>query len=135
MFLESTGAAVRRSRVVWELRVARPASRPTVKTQGATWKPAICGLCPAGCWVEVDIQDGRLTDIRADPGHPLGMICRRGEHAPEAVYSEHRLRHPMRRRGAKGSLDFERLTWDEAYEEIVAKLAQIKRESGPEATA
>jgi len=102
-----------------------------VKTRGSTWKPAICGLCPAGCWVEVDIQDGRLTDIRADTGHPLRMICGRGEHAPEAVYSEHRLRYPMRRRGPKGSLDFERITWDEAYEQIVARRIGTARGACP----
>jgi len=41
----------------------------------------------------------------------------------------------MQRRGPKGSYEFERITWDQAYETIVAKLNQIKQESGPEATA
>jgi cysteine desulfurase NifS len=102
---------------------------------GLQWKQAICGICPAGCWVEVGMTNGTLTDIRADRGHPLGMICRRGQHAPEIVYSEHRLRHPMRRTGPKGTLDFERITWDEAYDLIVERLRQIKRESGPEAVS
>jgi anaerobic selenocysteine-containing dehydrogenase len=53
--------------------------------QAMTWKPAICGVCPAGFWVEVGLQDGSLVDIRADTGHPLGMICRHGAHAPEIV--------------------------------------------------
>ncbi len=55
------------------------------------------------------------------------MICRRGQHAPEAVHSEHRLRYPMRRPGPKGSLDFERLTWDEAYEQIAGVPAATTR--------
>ncbi len=99
------------------------------------WTKGICGICPAGCWVEVGLQDGRMVDIRADQGHPLGMICRRGRHAPEIVYSEHRLRHPLRRVGPKGTHQFERISWDEAYELIVAELQRIKAESGPEATA
>ncbi|MFO7768511.1 MAG: IscS subfamily cysteine desulfurase [bacterium] len=99
------------------------------------WKQALCGICPAGCWVEVQVEEGRLTGIRADTTHPLGMICRRGEHAPEIVHSEHRLKHPMRRSGPKGTHEFERITWDEAYEEIVGRLEAIKAESGPEAVA
>ena len=104
-----------------------------------TWTRGLCGVCPAGCWVEVGLDDhGALADIRPEPGHPLGMICRRGAHAPEIVYSEHRLRHPMRRVGPKGSLGpdaFERITWDEAYQRIVEGLESIRDESGPEAVS
>jgi cysteine desulfurase NifS len=63
------------------------------------------------------------------------MICRRGRHAPEIIYSEHRLRHPMRRKGPKGTHEFERISWDAAYEGIVERLQAIERESGPEAAA
>jgi cysteine desulfurase NifS len=104
-------------------------------TPEPTWKKGICGICPAGCWVEVGIRDGRLVDIRQDRGNPLGMICRRGEHAPEIVYSEHRLRHPLRRTGPKGNGEFERISWDDAYDLIAENLNRIKRESGPESLA
>ena len=92
-------------------------------------------MCPAGCWVQVDLEDGVLKDIRPDTGHPLGMICRRGQHAPEIIYSEKRLRYPMRRVGPKGTQDFERITWDDAYDAIVANLETLRRESGPESVA
>jgi len=99
------------------------------------WRKGICGICPAGCWVEVGLRDGRLEGIRADAEHPLGMLCRRGEHAPEIVYSEHRLRRPLRRTGPKGTLEFEPIGWDEAYDLVVENLERIKAESGPEAVA
>ncbi len=99
------------------------------------WKRGLCGICPAGCWVEVGLSDGKLVDIRKDNSHPLGMICRRGQHAPEIVYSEHRLKHPLRRVGPKGTHEFERISWDEAYDAIVENLNRIKAESGPEAVA
>jgi cysteine desulfurase NifS len=108
----------------------RPAGEQEVE-----WKKGICGICPAGCYVEVGFKDGKLEDIRKDESSPLGMICRRGEHAPEIIYSEHRLRYPMRRKGPKGSHEFERITWDEAYELIVDNLNRIKTESGPEAVS
>jgi cysteine desulfurase NifS len=108
-----------------------PAAGPSV----AVWKRGLCGICPAGCFVEVALADGRLVDMRPDASHPLGMICRRGQHAAEIVYSEHRLRHPLRRKGPKGSYEFERVSWDEAYELIVARLERVRAESGAEAAA
>jgi cysteine desulfurase NifS len=99
------------------------------------WTKGICGICPAGCWVGIRVDDGKLVDIREDTGHPLGMICRRGRHAPEIVHSEHRLRYPMKRVGPKGSHEFERISWDDAYDIITARLNEYKQESGPESVA
>ncbi len=76
---------------------------------------------------------GRLVEIRADDTHTLGMICRRGEHAPEIVYSRHRILHPLRRVGPRGSYDFQRISWQEAYRTITDSILEIREESGPEA--
>ncbi len=99
------------------------------------WVKGLCGICPAGCWVEVRCDKGKMTGIRPDSEHALGMLCRRGKHAPEIVYSEHRLKYPLRRTGPKGSYQFGRITWDEAYAIITEKFNRIKEESGPEAVA
>jgi len=101
--------------------------------QEMDWKKGLCGICPAGCWVEVGLRNGELVDIRQDTSHTLGMMCRRGRHAPEIIYSQHRLRYPLKRVGPKDSYEFERITWDEAYNIIVENLNRIKEESGPEA--
>jgi cysteine desulfurase NifS len=98
-------------------------------------KRVICGICPAGCWVKVGMRNGTIETIAPDDGHPLGMICRRGQHAPEIIYSENRLRYPQKRVGPKGTYEFERISWDEAYDIIVAELNKIKEQSGPEAVA
>ena len=99
-------------------------------------KRAICGICAAGCWVIVTYDtNGRIKSVRADETSSLGAICKVGERSPDIVYSKDRLLYPMKRKGPKGTYDFERITWDEAYERIVAKLYTIKAESGPEATA
>jgi anaerobic selenocysteine-containing dehydrogenase len=96
-------------------------------------KRGICGICPAGCWVKVGVEDGRLVSIEPDQGHPLGMICRRGRHAPEIVHGKERLRHPLKRVGPKGTYEFQRVSWDEAYDGIVASMEKIRDEHGPEA--
>ncbi len=73
--------------------------------------------------------------MRPDEGSPMGIICPLGEHSPDIVYSEHRLLHPLRRKGPKGTYEFERISWDDAYDIIVHRLNDIKREYGPEAAA
>ncbi|MFQ6615115.1 MAG: hypothetical protein ACE5D1_09765, partial [Fidelibacterota bacterium] len=75
-----------------------------------TWKKGLCGLCPAGCWVEAGLHDGALKDIRPDPDSPLGLLCRRGQHAPEIVYSPDRLQYPMKRKGSRNRPDFTRIS-------------------------
>lgn len=96
----------------------------------------LCGICPAGCWVEIFFDDnGQIAKVQADSQSDLGMICKLGAHSPEIVYSPDRLLHPLRRAGPKGTYEFERITWDEALSTIVDRLNEIKTESGPEATA
>lgn len=99
-------------------------------------KRAICGICSAGCWVIVTYNEaGRIKTVRADETSPLGAICKVGEHSAEIVYSQDRLLYPLKRKGPKGTYEFQRTTWGEAYGTIVEKLRTIKAESGPEATA
>ena len=61
-------------------------------------KRALCGICPAGCWVIVTHDtEGRIASVRADETSELGIICKLGEHSADIVYSADRLRYPMRR--------------------------------------
>ncbi len=97
---------------------------------------ALCGICPAGCWVIVSYDGrGRLAAVRADESSPLGMLCRLGEHSPEIVYSPNRLRTPLRRKGPKGTFDFEPVSWDAAFDYLVSALQRIRTDYGPEAAA
>jgi anaerobic selenocysteine-containing dehydrogenase len=97
---------------------------------------ALCGICPAGCGVVVTYDDrGRIANVRPDESSELGMTCKLGEHSAEIVYSKDRILYPLRRNGEKGTYDFERISWDDAYDIIVTKLSEIKATYGPEATS
>ena len=97
---------------------------------------ALCGICPAGCGVVVTYDDrGRIANVRPDESAELGVICKLGEHSAEIVYSKDRILYPLRRNGEKGTYDFERISWDDAYDIIVTKLSEIKAKYGPEATS
>ncbi len=99
-------------------------------------KKGICGICSAGCWIIATCDEkGRIVDVRPDETSEMGIICTIGEHAPEIIYSEHRLKTPLKRTGEKGTYDFEPISWDEAFTRITEKLNRIKKDHGPEATA
>ncbi len=96
----------------------------------------LCGICPAGCWIIVSYDsEKKMTAVRPDNSSALGMICRLGEHSPDIVYSQNRLQSPLRRKGPKGTYDFEEISWDEAFDHIVSGLESIKKHHGPEAAA
>jgi anaerobic selenocysteine-containing dehydrogenase len=97
---------------------------------------ALCGICPAGCWVRVTYDAaGKMCEVQPDNDSELGMICDLGRQSPQIVYSPDRLRHPLLRTGPKGRYEFTRITWDEAFDIIVSRLNTIRETYGPEAAA
>lgn len=97
-------------------------------------KKGICGVCSAGCWIIAEYDDdGSIIKVRADEGSEMGIICTLGMHSPDIIYSENRLLYPMKRSGPKGTYDFDRISWEDAYTIIVDKLNIIKKEYGAEA--
>jgi anaerobic selenocysteine-containing dehydrogenase len=97
---------------------------------------AICGICPAGCWIIVSLDEqGRLAGVRADEKSAWGVLCKLGEHSAEIVYSPNRLTTPLRRKGPKGTMQFEAISWDDAFKEIITRLQVLKADWGPEAAA
>jgi len=94
--------------------------------------------CPDGCAVLITIEDGRATKIQGDPEHPItrGFLCGKVAKYLDRVYSPDRVLYPMRRVSAKGTHGdgvFQRISWDDAFNEIVARLKKISTEFGPEA--
>jgi anaerobic selenocysteine-containing dehydrogenase len=73
--------------------------------------------------------------LQGDAEHPFtrGVLCNKVNGYVAYTESPNRLLHPMRRVGAKGRGDFERISWEEALDEIAARLAGTIREFGPEA--
>jgi cysteine sulfinate desulfinase/cysteine desulfurase-like protein/anaerobic selenocysteine-containing dehydrogenase len=105
--------------------------RNSIKTERG-----LCGICPAGCWIEAQYDDsGRIIGVKPDEHSELGTLCKIGEHSPDIIYSPHRLTNPLKRKGPKGTYDFEKITWDDAFEILVKKLQIIKQKHGPEAVS
>ncbi|MBI4321139.1 MAG: molybdopterin-dependent oxidoreductase [Chloroflexi bacterium] len=94
---------------------------------------SVCGICPGGCGVHVEVVGGKIERVMPIKEHPMGIVCVRGAHSKGIVHSPDRLQYPLARVGAKGEGRFQRVSWDEAFEKIVDKLQEIKRSVGPEA--
>ena len=92
--------------------------------------------CPDTCAMLVTVQDGRAVRVAGDPDHPFtqGFLCAKVNRYVERTYHTDRLRTPLRRRGPKGSGQFEAISWDAALEEIAARLRTIAESTdGPQA--
>ena len=96
---------------------------------------SVCGVCPAGCGVNVHLNDGRIERLTPLRDHPLGYVCPRGMKAAEIVYSEDRLLYPQRRVGERGEGKFEQISWNEAFEMLVENLKTISDKHGYEAVS
>src|ERR1700738_2082569 len=113
--------------------------------------------CPDACGVLITVDGGRAIKIQGDPAHPVtrGFLCAKVTKYLDRVYSPDRVLYPMRRVAGKGIAgegaratrsgragtpvapqsveNFERITWDEALDEITARLKSIAAEFGSEA--
>jgi anaerobic dimethyl sulfoxide reductase subunit A len=98
-----------------------------------------CGHnCGGRCVVNAHVVDGRMVKISTDPRkwsaeHPPLHACVRGFGMVERVYHPDRLLHPMRRRGSRGAGQWERVSWDEALDEVAAQLRRVRDTHGPAA--
>ncbi len=95
----------------------------------------ICFECHSRCGVFIYVKDGRIVKIEGDKEHPIsnGFVCPKGRAVKEIVYHPNRILYPLKRVGNKGEKKWERVTWNEALSTIANKLAEVKRDYGPEA--
>src|ERR671914_856827 len=101
------------------------------ETVPETVKVACPHDCPDTCAMLVTVEDGVARKIQGDPSMPFtdGTLCTKVAHYLERTYAPDRLRYPMRRTGKKGEGRFERIGWDEALNEIAARLKALAQEN------
>jgi anaerobic selenocysteine-containing dehydrogenase len=95
----------------------------------------LCGTCPSGCGIEMIVDRTQLQRIKPMKGHPLGIVCTRGAHSAEIIYSPDRLQFPKKRIGERGEGKWERISWEEAFELSARLIKGVSEKYGPEAMA
>ncbi len=91
--------------------------------------------CPDTCGIVTEVEDGRAVGFGGDPDNPVtrGWLCAKVRPYLDHVYHPDRLLHPLRRVGAKGAGQWERISWEDALAEIVGRWRTIIAEHGPAA--
>jgi anaerobic selenocysteine-containing dehydrogenase len=102
--------------------------------RNAVAKPTICFGCTTHCGVIGWVQDGRVRLIEGNPKDPnsQGTICSKANGLIEATENPERLLYPLRRIGPRGSGDWERISWDEALDEVASRLRALREAGTPE---
>lgn len=103
-------------------------------------KNSMCPICRAGCGTTVRVMQGDADVVRngqagvmtmslakkleGNASHPVsqGKLCPRGQASIQITYHPDRLVQPLKRRGARGSGDYQPIGWDAAIAELVGKL-------------
>src|SRR5579875_3626458 len=88
--------------------------------------PTICFNCEAGCGLLAYIEKdtARIRKFEGNPAHPgsRGRNCAKGPATLNQVYDPERILYPLRRAGKRGEGKWERVSWDEALDDIAARI-------------
>jgi formate dehydrogenase major subunit len=91
----------------------------------------VCTHCSVGCSIDAVVENG--VWVRQEPVFDsplnLGAHCAKGASVREHGHGEHRLKTPMKLVGGK----WQKITWDQAINEVGDKLIAIRKESTPDA--
>lgn len=92
----------------------------------------MCNQVPF-CGLTAYVQDEHVVRIESRQPFATGPLCAKGLASIQELYDPERLLYPMRRTNEKGvAADWERISWDDAYQEIAAQLNRVKAEAGAE---
>ena len=93
-------------------------------------KRTVCGHCSVGCAIDAVVENG--VWVRQEPVFDspinLGAHCAKGAAVRENGHGEYRLKTPMKLVNGK----YERISWDQALDEISKKMLELRKESGPD---
>ena len=94
--------------------------------------PTVCFNCEAGCgllaYVEKDSL--RIRKLEGNPYHPgsRGRNCAKGPATINQVTDPDRILYPLRRKGERGSGEWERVSWDEVLDDIAGRIRKALQE-------
>jgi thiosulfate reductase / polysulfide reductase chain A len=99
-----------------------------------------CRFCGYLCGLTATVSDGRVTAVEPDPSrYPYDAGIQNGCHRWRAnvEFLDHpdRVNHPLKRAGERGSGMWQRVSWEEALEDISKRLGVLRDQYGPETLA
>lgn len=116
-----------------EFRIESPVMNPEdVIYGGDAWYSSVCQECSAKCGIVIRAFEGRAKKIEGNPDYPvnLGATCARAQAIVQSVYHPDRVPSPRKISGARGSGQFQELSWDQAIGELTARITDAQS-AGP----
>ena len=103
-------------------------------------RPTNCHYCGYCCALLATVEDGRVTEVRSDPARfpyseQIMAGCPRWKMNLDELDAPDRVNYPLRRVGERGSGEWERVSWDDALDDIAQRLSALADEYGPETLA
>ncbi|MEQ8370186.1 MAG: molybdopterin-dependent oxidoreductase [Alphaproteobacteria bacterium] len=91
-------------------------------------KTTTCYMCACRCGIKVHLLNGQIRYIQGNRDHPVnkGVLCGKGSAGIMTQHSPARLTRPLRRKGPRGSGEFEEISWDEALATASDWLGRIR---------
>lgn len=98
-------------------------------------KPTNCHYCGYCCAFIATVEDGRVVDLEPDPTRypydpKILAGCRRWRMNLDALDGADRVNYPLKRVGERGSGQWQRVSWDDALDEIASRLSALAEEHG-----
>ena len=96
--------------------------------------PSACWQCVTRCANVGYVEDGRLVKIEPnmDSIRTEGTLCSKGQAGVNQTNDPDRILYPMKRVGKRGEGKWKRITWDEALDEIAARMKKNRDAGTPE---
>jgi len=99
--------------------------------------PGGCNICFNCCPTQYHLKNGKVIRVTGNEDDPQwkGKVCPKSQFLLQLHNSPDRLTQPLKRVGERGEGKFVPITWDQALDEIAAKMEAVRAEHGPEALA
>jgi formate dehydrogenase major subunit len=111
--------------------VTKAQAQATAASGAAQQIKSVCTHCSVGCTVIAEVENG--VWIGQEPGFDspfnLGAHCAKGASVREHGHGERRLKYPMKLVDGK----YQRISWEQAINEVGDKLLEIREAHGPDA--
>ena len=104
-----------------------------MEQQNKITKHVICTICDNYCPLNAEFSDGELTALK--PCEDPKAICFKAHSWKEYINHPDRILYPMKNIGKRGEQQWVRISWEQALDEIAARLQQVIRQYGPESVA
>lgn len=92
-----------------------------------------CPFCGTGCNYDLAVKDGKVVGVLTSPDNPVnqGALCVKGRFGWDFIYNPKRLTKPLIKKNGQ----FEEASWEEAFDLISKRFAEIKEKHGAESFA